>query len=137
MSNHGVLRALRPECSPSVWRDLGIAVAVAMASGVVAAWFNLHESMFSWTRRWERLQLDEFPVVLLAFALCLAVMNARRLVELRRLLRENRLLAQKALASQEAERKHLARELHDELGQYLNASSSTRRQFLWSGPPNP
>src|SRR6478736_3424468 len=112
---------MRPGRNPSVWRDLGLAVALAATSGVIAARFDLHESVFSWTRRWEWLQLDEFPVALLVFALCLAVMNARRLMDLRGLLRENRLLAQRALAVQEAERKHLARELHDELGQYLNA----------------
>jgi signal transduction histidine kinase len=109
------------ERGPSVWRDLGIAAAFALASGVVAALFDLHETVFSWTRRWESLQLDELPVALLAFALCLAVLNAWRLGQLRRVLRDNRHLAQKALDVQEAERKHLARELHDELGQYLNA----------------
>ena len=109
------------ERGPSVWRDLGIAAAVALASGGVAAFFDLHETVFSWTRRWESLQLDELPVALLAFALCLAVLNAWRLAQLRRVLHENRQLAQKALDVQEAERKHLARELHDELGQYLNA----------------
>lgn len=34
---------------------------------------------------------------------------------------ENRQLAQENLRIQEVERKHLARELHDEFGQYLNA----------------
>ena len=38
-----------------------------------------------------------------------------------RLLLENRRLAQQYLQGQEAERKSLARELHDELGQYVNA----------------
>ena len=37
------------------------------------------------------------------------------------LLRENRLLIQKSLEVQEQERKHLARELHDEMGQCLTA----------------
>jgi len=106
---------------PSVWRDLGIAAALAAVSGAVAIHFELHETMFSMSRNWEYLQLDELPFVLFVFAICLTVMNARRLMQLRRLLRENRHLAQKALEAQEAERKFLARELHDELGQYLNA----------------
>jgi two-component system sensor histidine kinase UhpB len=50
-------------------------------------------------------------------------LNARRIAEHRlgEVLAENRELAQENLRIQEAERKHLARELHDELGQYLNA----------------
>jgi two-component system sensor histidine kinase UhpB len=49
--------------------------------------------------------------------------RARRVVEARlsAVLAENRKLAQENLRIQEVERKHLARELHDELGQYLNA----------------
>lgn len=41
--------------------------------------------------------------------------------ELRDALAENRLLSQKYLQAQEEERRHLARELHDEMGQWLNA----------------
>ena len=49
--------------------------------------------------------------------------RARRIAEARlgAALAENRQLAQENLRIQEVERKHLARELHDELGQYLNA----------------
>ena len=52
-----------------------------------------------------------------------AKLHARRLAEARLggVLAENRELAQENLRIQEVERKHLARELHDELGQYLNA----------------
>jgi two-component system, NarL family, sensor histidine kinase UhpB len=50
-------------------------------------------------------------------------LRARRLAEARLagVLSENRKLAQEYLRVQELERKHMARELHDELGQYLNA----------------
>jgi two-component system sensor histidine kinase UhpB len=41
--------------------------------------------------------------------------------ESRKLLGENRFLTQKSLAVQESERRHLARELHDELGQCITA----------------
>ena len=41
--------------------------------------------------------------------------------ESRALLQENRFLIQKSLAVQETERRHLARELHDELGQCITA----------------
>lgn len=40
---------------------------------------------------------------------------------LARALEENRLLAQRGIDMLEAERRHLARELHDEMGQWLNA----------------
>jgi PAS domain S-box-containing protein len=43
------------------------------------------------------------------------------------LLRENRLLTQSMFKIQEVERRHLARELHDELGQWLTAISAEAR----------
>lgn len=41
--------------------------------------------------------------------------------ELAKALEENRLLAQRGIEMLEAERRHIARELHDEMGQWLNA----------------
>lgn len=105
----------------SVWRDLVVAAVVAGACALLAAGLDFQETLFEHTRRWEQVQLDELQVALLVFAVCLVVLYARRLKQLRRALGENRLLSMRALQAQEDERKHLARELHDELGQYLNA----------------
>ena len=102
-------------------RDLLVALVVAGVSALAAARVDLHERLFAYSRRWESLQLDELPVALFVFAICLMALYARRVVQLRGLLVENRRLSQQAIDIQESERKHLARELHDELGQYLNA----------------
>jgi two-component system, NarL family, sensor histidine kinase UhpB len=120
---------------PSIRRDITIVIGVIALSGYLAAHFELNERVFSVTRRYEGLQLDEWPIVVFVLALCLmwmvwrryrlalAELHARQLAEARltQALAENRELARQNLRALEAERKHLARELHDELGQYLNA----------------
>ena len=119
----------------SPWRDVALAVAITLGCAALAAYFELSEALFRYTRRWEHFQLDEWPVAAFVLALCfvwiswrryqqaLAQLEARRAAETRlaAALAENRELAQQHLRVQESERKHLARELHDELGQYLNA----------------
>lgn len=115
--------------------DILIVVALTALTALLATAFELNERVFYWTQGREQYQLDELPLVLLAFALALLWFARRRyrdaLHELARrrvaetrlaaTLEENRRLARQTIGIQEAERKHLARELHDEMGQYLNA----------------
>ena len=117
------------------WRDLGVIATVVLFAGWLFARLELNESVFALTRPLESLQVDELPVVLFVLASCLTWFAWRRYREARAeiikrqaaegrlavLLLENRRLAQQYLQGQEAERKSLARELHDELGQYVNA----------------
>jgi glucose-6-phosphate-specific signal transduction histidine kinase len=124
-----------PLSATSARRDLALVVLVTATAAVLAIRFDLSEALFSWTRGSERLQLDELPALLLVLAASLAWFAARRFAEVRReivrtrelgrqlegALRENRRLAQQYLQVQESERRALARDLHDELGQYLNA----------------
>jgi two-component system sensor histidine kinase UhpB len=117
-----------------VWQDT-ILVALATAVMVfICVQFDLSEALRRWTAPWERFQLDELPAVLVVLAVGLAWFAVRRYIEAGRELRRreaaeaqleaaltnNRRLAQQYVRLQEAERKSLARELHDELGQYLN-----------------
>jgi two-component system sensor histidine kinase UhpB len=119
----------------SARRDIVLIVAAAIIAWFVCAKFNLSEALLNWTRPFERLQLDELPAVLLVIAISLIWFSSRRYFEANRQLRlrraveaqlaeallEKQRLAQQYVDMQEYERKALARDLHDELGQYLNA----------------
>src|SRR5882672_1943109 len=118
-----------------VWTDLAIVLIVAAACGALAARVELIEWLFTYTRPFERFQVDELAIVLVALAIGMTWFALRRYADARRevvmrneaqaqlseSLAEQRRLAQRYVLLQEAERKALARELHDELGQYLNA----------------
>jgi signal transduction histidine kinase len=115
--------------------DAAAVFGLTVLSILLSAHFQLAEALFAFTRRWEYLQLDELPIGLLVLAIGLIWLSWRRYRQAGRELRarqraearlagvleENRRLAQERLRIQELERKHLALELHDELGQYLNA----------------
>jgi two-component system, NarL family, sensor histidine kinase UhpB len=115
-------------------RDAFLIVAVAVGSWVLCGVFNITETLRHLTAPYERYQLDELPSMLLVLGLGLTWFATRRYREARQeiarrmaaeaqlsaALADNRRLAQQYVELQEAERKALARELHDELGQYLN-----------------
>ena len=119
---------------PALWRDVAVIVLTTAIAAVVCAQLDVSEVLRRWTAPWERVQLDELPAVLLVLAFGLAWFAARRYREAERellarrsaearlaaALADNRRLSQQYVDLQEAERKALARELHDELGQYLN-----------------
>jgi two-component system sensor histidine kinase UhpB len=119
----------------SARRDFAVVVLVAIVAVVVSIWFDVSEVIAAWTRPRERLQLDELPGVLLVIAMALVWFSWRRYIDARQQLNlrraaearltealaENQRLALKYVDSQESERKALARDLHDELGQFVNA----------------
>ena len=120
---------------PLPWPDLLIAAVPALVVGGIGAGLDLHERLYEITRRWEGVQIDEAWIAVVVFSVVLLLLHGRRFRQaqqelharraaefaLSSALADNRELAHAHVLSQEAERKHLARELHDELGQYLVA----------------
>jgi signal transduction histidine kinase len=119
---------------PRFWLDVAVVTLATAGSAALCAQMELSEVLRRLTAPWERIQLDELPVILLVLTLGLVWIAARRYREAGRellqrkavecrlsaALADNRRLSQQHVMLQEAERKALARELHDELGQYLN-----------------
>jgi two-component system sensor histidine kinase UhpB len=124
-----------PEPHDSAWWDVAVVLTITVASIAVAIHFQLNERLYGFTRHWEYFQIDELPFGLLVFSISLIWLAWRRFRQAKRelqarartetqlvaVLAQNRRLTQEHFRIQEAERKHLARELHDELGQYLNS----------------
>jgi len=112
---------LRAAAVGSLWRDLLAAAGMTVLFLLFAAAVDLQEYAFAFTRSLEWSQLDEVPASITFFALCMLVLYTRRHTQLRQALIENRDLVGRIIEVQEEERQRLARELHDELGQHLNA----------------
>lgn len=130
------MSAARPEAAGgAARRDLAIIAVATVLVFAASAAFELNEIVLAWTRPWERYQLDELPGALLFVSVALAWFAWRRTRETRcelerrtqverdlsDALAENRRLSLSHVQVQEDERRQLARELHDELGQHLNA----------------
>lgn len=131
-----LFRALLPRdpLKSAQLRDAMLIVMVTVGTWVMCGVFNVTETLRHLTGPYERYQLDELPSMLLVLGLGLTWFATRRYGEARQeiarresvegqlaaALADNRRLAQQYVELQEAERKALARELHDELGQYLN-----------------
>lgn len=107
--------------SSFIWDALLIpAIFVVVFS--ISSFFNLSEQFTKWAAHHEStLNIDELPLATLAMLAATVWFSWKRWMEIRSLLKQNHTLLQHATRMQENERRKIAQDLHDELGQYLNA----------------
>lgn len=116
-------------------QDLFKAIMFVLLVYLLSWQFDIAEKLTGFTSRYESLQLDELPIAMLMAALAGIWFSRRRMREIRAeaklrteaesslacLLSENRALAAHARQIQEQERKRMAQDIHDDMGQYLTA----------------
>lgn len=120
---------------PEVLPDLLLLTAMVFSFFIFAGYVELSEKVVRWGSHYENWQLDELPLTLVILSIGLAWFAFRRVAEARRevlervraearvteLLAHNRELSQRLILTQENERRAMARELHDEIGQDCTA----------------
>ena len=100
-------------------------------SYAISSYLNLSDQFFTWAKSYEQsLDIDELPIALLTCLATLLWLSERRIYESNILMKQNHALLQRVLEVQETERKRIAQDLHDDLGQYLNAIKAQATSLL-------
>lgn len=103
------------------WRDWLHVLVIVGVFWLLAMQLELSEKLASGLQHYERFQLDEMPLTLLVLSISLARLALKRTRDVSELLTTNRQLTQRLIHAQEDERRVLAQELHDEVGQACTA----------------
>lgn len=97
--------------------DLLVVLILTGLAYALASWLEVGELFSGWAAGHERWQADELPFTLIVLCAGLLWYGWRRGQEATAMRRRNQELARHLMQVQERERRRLARELHDELGQ--------------------
>lgn len=132
-----------PLRSKQYWRklifDFVFVLLIFCVVYLISSYLNISDHFFLWAREYEEsLDIDELPISLLASLAALLWLSERRIYESNILMKQNHALLQRVLEVQEIERKRIAQDLHDDLGQYLNAIKAQATSLLLdnANPPD-
>lgn len=122
MRSHTTPSISKKKYSLKVAFDIALVLSVFIYAYFASSYFNFSDQYFDWAKKYEdSLDIDELPIALLASSIALLWFAQRRIFETNQLINNNHALLKRVLEVQEEERKRIAQDLHDDMGQYLNA----------------
>ena len=108
------------------WRkilvDLAFIPVLFVTVYMISSKLNLFDQFYLWARKYENtLDIDEIGLPLFSVLIALVWFGIKRIEEARVLIKRNQYLLGKVISVQEEERKRIARDLHDDLSQYISS----------------
>ena len=114
-----------------VFIDASCVVITFICVYAISSYLNISDNYYLWARQYEKsLDIDELLPAMLASLIALLWFTKRRINESSLLIKNNHFLLHRILEVQESERKRIARDLHDDLGQYLSAIKAQAASLL-------
>lgn len=117
------------------WRKVALdslwVIVAFLSVYAISSHYNFSDNFYTWARQYEQsVDVDEWLPALLASLVAMLWFAKRRINESRILIKKNHALLQRVLEVQESERKRIARDLHDDLGQYLSAINAQASSLM-------
>jgi len=108
------------------WNKILLETAVIpltfIAAFIISAHFDVFDQFYLWARKYENtIDIDEISFASFLTLIALVWFSLSRVKESQVLIKRNQSLLNRVIQVQEEERKRIAHDLHDDLGQYINA----------------
>jgi signal transduction histidine kinase len=108
------------------WKKILLELAVIpltfIAAFSISSHFDVFDQFYLWARKYENtIDIDEISFASFLTLIALVWFSLSRVKESQVLIKRNQSLLYRVIQVQEEERKRIAHDLHDDLGQYINA----------------